>query len=91
MLSEPEQNYGLGMDALVSVTLLEDEQTSWPSQYFVKVVSYRNARYTVRASESRLPDENKFSAFCRNAEVLTAPALRALPSPRKCVKYCGGQ
>ena len=49
MLSEPERKYGLGMDALVNVTLLE--------------VSYRNARYTVSVSESRLPDESKLSAF----------------------------
>ena len=62
MLLEHEQNYGLGMDALVS-ELLEEEQTYWPSQYFVKVVSCRSARYTVRVSESRLPDENKFLHF----------------------------
>ena len=60
MLLEHERNYGLGMDALVRMMLLEHEQAYWPSQYFVKVVSCRSARYTVRVSESRLPDESKF-------------------------------
>ena len=36
---------------------------SWPSQYLVKVVSCRSARYTVRVSESKLPDESKFLHF----------------------------
>ena len=61
--SKHERNYGLGMDALVSVMLLEHVQTYWPSQYFVKVVSCRSARYTVRFSESRIPDESKFLHF----------------------------
>ena len=63
MLLEPERNHGLGVDALVSVMLLEDEQTYWPSQYFVKVVSCRGAPYTVTVSESRLPVESKFMHF----------------------------
>ena len=61
--SRHEWNYGLGMDALVSVMLFEHEQTYWPLQYFVKVVSCRSVRYTVRVSESRLPDESKFLHF----------------------------
>ena len=36
---------------------------SWPSQYLVTVASCRSARYTVRVSESRLPDESKFLHF----------------------------
>ena len=63
MLLEHEENYGLGMDALVSVMLLQHVQTYWPSQYFVKVVSCRSARYTVRVSESRIPDKSKFLHF----------------------------
>ena len=63
MLLEHQRNHGLGVDALVSVMLLEDEQTYWPSQYFVKVVSCRSAAYTVTVSESRLPDESKFLHF----------------------------
>ena len=60
---EHERNYELGMDALVSVMLLENEYTYWPAQYFVKVVSCRSVPYTVKVSESRLPDESKFLHF----------------------------
>ena len=64
MLLEHQRNHGLCVDALVSVMLLEDEETYWPSQYFVKVVSCRSAPYTVTVSESRLPDESKETQKC---------------------------
>ena len=63
VLIKTQTELWFGMDALVSVMLLEHEQTYWPSQYFVKVVSCRSARYTVRVSESRLRDASKFLHF----------------------------
>ena len=83
MLLEHEQHYGLGMDALVSVMLLEEEQTYWPSQYFVKVVSCRSARYTVRVSltktffcilqKRRRADGTSTSKPSKMREILRAP------------------
>ena len=81
--SKHEGNYGLGMDSLVSVMLFEHVQTYWPSQYFVKVVSCRSARYTVRFSESRIPDESKISAFCRKRRSADGTSTSRTSKPSK--------
>ena len=90
MLVEHERIHGLGMDALVSVMLLEHEQTYWPSQYFVKVVSCGNAPYTVRVSESRLPDESKFLHFAETRSADSTSTSRT-SKPSKMREILGGQ
>ena len=94
MLLEHERNYGLG--ALVKVTryALGTRTDLWfygPSQYFARVARWKVQDTLAGLAKVGSLTKGIFVHYAPNAEVLTAPALRALRSLRKCAKYCEGQ
>ena len=89
-----EQNFALGLDVLVT-------RTSWNTNGVIMlracmlwsptlaVAVFHEGRKLQKPPKHC--NECDFRTFYRNADMLPEPALRALPSLRKCVEYCEGQ